>query len=528
MFFKRTFSIVVLAGALMLALLIGSRMTSNAFTPSATQAGVTIPYSGHLTNNMGQPVADGAYSLTFRLYEAETSGTALWTESLEGVQVQGGAFSVLLGGTNPLPKTALDITSRWLEIGVRGPGDKEFTPLNPRQKLSSADTTAAAGKTSTSALSCIHNHWGETWSGMGVGLHLTSTNSYGVWGESVSNIGVLGKTTVATGDTVGVWGEIASSGTYARGVVGYATKTIGVNYGVWGQTQSTDGIGVYGLAAATAGGANYGVYGKTQSVTGVGVYGEATNTSGSNVGVIGKTLSPDGMGVYGEANSSANGCVGGYYGKCRGVYGTSEHGDGVVGHTTDGFGVYALATGAGAALVADVKGNGIGLYVDSSGTGNLIEAWGLDREFAVSNNGNVYADGTYTSPAADFAEMLTAKPGLEPGDVLVVGDDGQLARSSAPFQPSVVGVYSTKPGFVGGGDGADQTGKVPLAVVGVVPVKASAENGAIRPGDLLVASATPGYAMKAGSNPPVGTIIGKALASLSDGKGVIQMLVTLQ
>jgi hypothetical protein len=106
--------------------------------------------------------------------------------------------------------------------------------------------------------------------------------------------------------------------------------------------------------------------------------------------------------------------------------------------------------------------------------------------------------------------------------------DGKLTLSTQSFQASVVGVYSTKPGFVGGAaNGGDQTGKVPLAITGIVPVKVNAENGAIHPGDLLVASATPGYAMRAGDNPPNGTVLGKALGSLESGTGVIQVLVML-
>jgi len=61
-----------------------------------------------------------------------------------------------------------------------------------------------------------------------------------------------------------------------------------------------------------------------------------------------------------------------------------------------------------------------------------------------------------------------------------------------------------------------------------VPCKASAENGAIRPGDLLVTSSTPGHAMRAGDDPPQGTVVGKALEGLESGSGVIQVLVTLQ
>jgi len=94
----------------------------------------------------------------------------------------------------------------------------------------------------------------------------------------------------------------------------------------------------------------------------------------------------------------------------------------------------------------------------------------------------------------------------------------------------VVGVYSEKPGFLGSShpmeDQADD--EIPVAVVGIVPCKVSAENGPVARGDLLVTSATPGHAMRAGEAPPIGTVIGKALEGLDEGTGIIQMLVMLQ
>jgi hypothetical protein len=63
--------------------------------------------------------------------------------------------------------------------------------------------------------------------------------------------------------------------------------------------------------------------------------------------------------------------------------------------------------------------------------------------------------------------------------------------------------------------------------VGIVPCRVSAENGAIQTGDLLVSSATPGHAMR-DDTPRAGTIVGKALAPLAKGTGVIKVLVTLQ
>jgi hypothetical protein len=151
------------------------------------------------------------------------------------------------------------------------------------------------------------------------------------------------------------------------------------------------------------------------------------------------------------------------------------------------------------------------------------------RQMRLDGAGNLFVRGTVNPGGADFAEMLPATAGLEPGDVLAVAPDGSLGKSSEPYQTSVAGVFSTKPGFLGGaGDGEDLAGKVPLALVGIVPVKASAENGPIRPGDRLVASATPGHAMRCTKQAAVGTVIGKALSALDDGTGVVRMLVLLQ
>ena len=68
-----------------------------------------------------------------------------------------------------------------------------------------------------------------------------------------------------------------------------------------------------------------------------------------------------------------------------------------------------------------------------------------------------------------------------------------------------------------------------MAMMGIVPTKVSAENGPIETGDLLVASSTMGYAMKGTDRSRLtGAVVGKALASLDSGTGVIEVLVTLQ
>jgi hypothetical protein len=151
-----------------------------------------------------------------------------------------------------------------------------------------------------------------------------------------------------------------------------------------------------------------------------------------------------------------------------------------------------------------------------------------DIQFRVLTDGEVRSDVGFFTPAADFAEMLPAVPGLAAGEVLIVGADGFLMRSTGAGQTSVAGVFSTAPGFVGGHpvDGAPE-GHIPLAVVGIVPVRASAENGPIRPGDLLVSASLPGHAMRA-DVPGQGTVIGKALEPLPEGTGLVRILLSLQ
>jgi len=71
--------------------------------------------------------------------------------------------------------------------------------------------------------------------------------------------------------------------------------------------------------------------------------------------------------------------------------------------------------------------------------------------------------------------------------------------------------------------------EVPMAMMGIVPTKVSAENGSVKIGDLLVTSSTFGYAMKGTDRTRLtGAVVGKALGSLDSGTGVIEVLVTLQ
>ena len=170
--------------------------------------------------------------------------------------------------------------------------------------------------------------------------------------------------------------------------------------------------------------------------------------------------------------------------------------------------------------------------------GNIMYGIGVGGiKLRVDGNGTVFANGGFQPYGADFAESMevSGDPAkYAAGDLLVIdgASERKLALSQQPYSTLVAGIYSTKPGMLGSLHKVDETApkdEIPLAVVGIVPCKVSAENGAIRPGDLLVTSSLAGHAMKGTDRGKMlGAVVGKALASLEHGTGVIEVLVTLQ
>lgn len=69
----------------------------------------------------------------------------------------------------------------------------------------------------------------------------------------------------------------------------------------------------------------------------------------------------------------------------------------------------------------------------------------------------------------------------------------------------------------------------PIALLGKVFCKVDASSGRVAAGDLLTTSGRLGYAMVASDRSrALGAILGNALASLSDGLGMIPVLVSLR
>ncbi|MBI4058031.1 hypothetical protein HY405_01825, partial [Candidatus Microgenomates bacterium] len=119
---------------------------------------------------------------------------------------------------------------------------------------------------------------------------------------------------------------------------------------------------------------------------------------------------------------------------------------------------------------------------------------------------------------ADLAEIYYTKDGtIRSGDVVSLDStiSGGVRKSGKAYDRETIGIITTEPGLVTG-DGKTNTKDIPVLVAlsGRVPVKVTAENGPIKPGDLLTSSSTPGVAMRATK---AGQIVGQAMTPFDRG-----------
>jgi len=148
--------------------------------------------------------------------------------------------------------------------------------------------------------------------------------------------------------------------------------------------------------------------------------------------------------------------------------------------------------------------------------------------------GNVRVDGNIAAKYQDVAEWVPSSKAMLAGTVVILdtAHTNQVLPSVQAYDTRVAGVVSDMPGILLGEAG---DGKVKVATTGRVKVKVDATKKPVQVGDLLVTSDKEGIAMR--SEPldlggvPIhrpGTLIGKALESLSEGEGEILVLLSLQ
>jgi hypothetical protein len=147
--------------------------------------------------------------------------------------------------------------------------------------------------------------------------------------------------------------------------------------------------------------------------------------------------------------------------------------------------------------------------------------------------GDIRVSGDVLLANADCAEdFSTAESStIEPGTVVVLDDAAMLRESFQGYDVRVAGVVSGagafRPAIRLNHDG-QTNGRVPVALLGRVMCKADAAAAPISVGDLLTTADRPGHAMRA-TDPSraLGAILGKAMAPLTQGQGLIPVLVAL-
>lgn len=273
------------------------------------------------------------------------------------------------------------------------------------------------------------------------------------------------------------------------------------------------------------------------SSAGEAVHGESTSTVVA--AIAGVQTDPDaaatGAGVYGEARGGG-----------AGVAGVQVNPAGT------GAGVYGEAAGGGAAVVGrqtSLVGNGAGVYGECVGEGHALQ--GIQRNPSSTGaglyaehtagltagffRGDVVVTGDVSFPGADCAEEFPVHDTAlaEPGTVMALTDTGTLVPSDGPYDTRVVGVVAgagaLRSGIVMGRLRDDALPRRPIALVGTVYCKADANTAPITVGALLTSADVPGHAMRASDSARAfGSVIGKAMAPLASGTGLIPILIALQ
>jgi hypothetical protein len=471
----------------------------------------TFTYQGSL-RDAGSP-AEGAFPMTFRLFDAPSGGTAIASINAGSVTVHAGIFSVDLdfGANN------FNNADRWLEIVING------VTLTPRQPINRApyaiqsrgifvddEGRVGLGGTLTSELLTLRDEDPNI-------LMLSQGNNFGP---------KITMRNTASGIST-IHGRIIFDDGAQLASIGYV-KPLGAPWGL-----SFSGAAETNLKITNDG------------LTGIG--GELDPQATLHVQSEDQGLS--------DANF--------------------VHDDLVIESADAALGVYSSGIGTrGSALVLGEVNNGtladkwaIGRNTNTADAALLFKYgananWALNTSFFnIETNGDVSVSpggrlgvGTIDPQAtldvagnarvhilevvgADLAERFpTSDPEPPtPGAVLEIDPDnpGLLRLARSPYSRLVAGVVSGANGLPAGammGNLPGMEDATPIALSGRVWVLCDATQHAINPGDFLTTSATPGHAMHAADfDQAAGAVIGKAMTKLEQGEtGVVLVLVGLQ
>ena len=169
----------------------------------------------------------------------------------------------------------------------------------------------------------------------------------------------------------------------------------------------------------------------------------------------------------------------------------------------------------------------------------LLNAAGSQTITLNAETGTTTSKVVEITGGSDFSEKFDIageKDDVQPGMVVCIDPEnpGRLIPSRRAYDRTAAGVISgaggVLPGMLMGQSGTLADGKHPVALTGRVYCLVDADaGGAVRPGDMITTSDTPGHGMKVSDfNRSHGATIGKAMTALKSGKGLVLVLVALQ
>ncbi|MBW7904523.1 MAG: hypothetical protein LC135_07895 [Phycisphaerae bacterium] len=483
-----------------------------------TPLGSEFTYQGRLLQN-GQPVPPGNVNLVFRLYNAPSGGTLLGTDNVGAWPVQeGGLVTVPIDfGVAPFATGE----ARWISITVNG------NLLSPRQPLTPTPF----------ALYALNAPGVGLWAASGTYIYNLNSGNVMVGSTTIAPLARLHvlaqdlglQTSALENDDLIVEAQDAVIGLYStnQGTWGSALALKEVDAGAivdtWGIVRRTSNVSNPSALTFTYGPSNnYANNPSVMTLTQAGLIGIGTTTPLSRLDVRGPS---------GESNVEFR----------------------LIPGTNDGVSQIRLSESVGGSQATILRHNGVG-------SENRFEIWTSDNgtelgpHFVVRRSTGHIGIGT-VSPATALHVVGTTRTSvleitggsdlsegfaingeaIEPGMVVAIdaANPGQLVLAAGAYDRKVAGVISgaggVNPGMVMGQEGSIADGRHPVALTGRVYVWVDASYGAVEPGDLLTTSDTRGHAMKvADHGRAAGAVIGKAMTSLKDGRGLVLVLVSLQ
>ncbi len=427
---------------------------------------------GSLTDSTNQPVADGGYNITFRIYDVESGGNEVWSETVDDIAVSDGIFNVLLGSVNPLSADVFSEDNRWLGIQLEGEAE-----MSPRSRITSVGYSHRAARADTAEVAL--NGGESPWTVVHGGNSIVFEN--GSVGVNTDNP----RERFQVGDQI----TIHDGG----------LKALGFNW-YWDNLGQADRHMLDGPAGRLVfthdGGLALQVAPSKDAEAPVDwITGMKLNNAGSMY--THRMITVDLRSHAGSAGRD-------------GLH--------ILASDDNNYGIIAV--------------NKPAVHLWSSGENTRADLVGGNIEAT----GRVKCHVLEITGGADLAEPFPVSNDveLEPGSVVIIDEEnpGRVKLGDQPYDYRVAGVISgadnIQPGIIlTAKDRLDEGQRV--ALTGRVKVLVTAENGFIRPGDLLTTSSVPGHAMKA-TDPDrwPGAVIGKAMTPLTGSTGYVLALVNLQ